>query len=124
MSGVIHLTPKWSESIMVDPRKEPLCVVRGDGAGGHSVTLALPVGRPYPLTFSISCRVGDPDGDFDDQGRCLAIRRWGLNRLGPGVWQVVPSVVEPSIGLHAYLVLCDVPEPAPFITTPPTEEKP
>lgn len=114
---VLHLTPKWSETIMVDPRREPLCCVRRD-PGGLGSTMSLPVAdRPHPIPLSFRCRVGEPDADFDDQGRCLAIRAWGLRRLGPGVWQVVPSLVEPSIGLHAYVVLCDVPEPAPFLNT-------
>ena len=112
---VLHLTPKWSETIMVDPRPEPLCVVRCDPGGVLSGTLTVPAqGRPYPIPFSFACQVGDPDADFDERGRCLAIRRWGLRRLGPGVWQVIPSLVEPRLGLHAYVVLCDVPEPAPF----------
>jgi hypothetical protein len=115
---VLHLTPKWTEAIMVDPRREPLCVVRRDPDGQINATLGLPVGRPYPMTLGLPCRVGDPDADFDEQGRCLSIRRWGLRRLGPGVWQVVPSVVENSYGLHAYVVLCDVPEPAPFLAPP------
>lgn len=115
---VLHLTPRWSETIMVDPRREPLCVVRRDPDGQLGGTLAIPVAdRPSPVMLGLPCRVGDPDGDFDERGRCLAIRRWGLRRLGPGVWQVVPSVVETSIGLHAYVVLCDVPEPAPFASS-------
>ncbi len=112
---VLHLTPKWSETIMADPRHEPLCVVRRD-PNGLSATLSLPAaGRPYPITMGFAVQVGDPDADFDARGRCLAIRRWGLRRLGPGVWQVVPSLVQETYGLHAYVVLCDVPEPAPFV---------
>lgn len=116
--AVLHLTPKWSDRIMTDPRREPLCTVRVDPGGAISGTLAFPAeGRPYPITLGLACRVGEPDADFDEQGRCLAIRRWGLRRLGPGVWQVVPSIVAPEYGLHAYVVLCDVPEPAPFAAT-------
>jgi hypothetical protein len=119
---VLHLTPKWSETIMVDPRREPLCVVRRD-VGGLGGTLSLPASnRPNPITLGFRCRVGDPGAVFDERGRCLSIREWGLRRLGPGVWQVVPSLVEPSVGLHAYVVLCDVPDPAPFATPTPTKE--
>jgi hypothetical protein len=127
--NVLHLTPKWSETIMVDPRREPLCCVRRDG-GGLGATLSLPAaGLPHPITLGLRCRVGDPDATFDAAGRCLTIREWGLRRLGPGTWQVIPSIVEPSYGLHAYVVLCEVPEPAPFAApthdgggTPPREE--
>jgi hypothetical protein len=39
--------------------------------------------------------------------------RYGLFKLGAGVWRVDPSLFVPR-ELHAFLVLCDVPEPAPF----------
>lgn len=111
-SAVLHLTPRWSETIMADPRAEHLCVVRRDPGGNLSMVLRVQT-QHGPVPLGISCQVGDPDADFDAQGRCLAIRRWGLRRLGPSVWQLVPSVVSGS--LHAYVVLCDVPDPAPFV---------
>ena len=121
MSGpVLHLAPKWSETIMVDPREEHLCCVRPDLTGGLSMTLRVQTGYG-PVPLGIACRVGDPDADFSPRGECLAIRRWGLRRLGPTVWQLVPSVVQGS--LHAYVVLCDVPEPAPFLPAVPGGER-
>lgn len=39
--------------------------------------------------------------------------RWSLVRLGPGVWDVEPSVVVPG-QFHGYITLVDVPEPAPW----------
>jgi hypothetical protein len=107
MLPVLMLTPKWSETIMVDPRPEPLCCVRPDPAGGHSAVLRVTRrdGRTETLGFPV--RVGTPVGEG------AAMKSWGLSRLGPGVWAVSPSIHQPGL-LHAYVVLCDVPEPAPF----------
>jgi hypothetical protein len=113
-SAVLHLTPKWSEHIMVDPRTEHLCKVTQAENGSLNMTLRLDTDRGQ-IPIGIDVRIGDPDGDFDPQGRCLAIRRWGLRRLGAGTWQLVPSVVHGPV--HAYVVLTEVPEPAPFAHT-------
>lgn len=96
---------------MVDPRAsvESLCVVRNES--GLNACLSLPVdGKPH--LFSFPCRVGDPDGEFDDYGGVISVRCWGLRKIGPRTWQVIPSIRTDVV--HAYLVLCDVPEPAPF----------
>lgn len=50
---------------------------------------------------------------------------WGVRRLGPGVWAVLPSLnIEGEGGYHGYVVMHDVPEPAPWtvaIATPANE---
>lgn len=120
--AVIMLTPRWSETIMVDPREEHLCVVRPNiGSDDISMTLRVQFAdRAIPL--GVPCRVGDPDGAFTPEGECLSIRKWGLRRLGPGTWLLGPSVVQGQ--LHAFVVLCDVPEPAPFAPRPTTDKEP
>ncbi len=39
--------------------------------------------------------------------------RFVLQRLGPTVWTLAPSLVVPG-ALHAYVTLVDVPDPAPW----------
>ena len=110
---IYHLAPKWSEQIMSDPRKDTiLCVVR-KGYRGLSGTLRIPFlvkGETKQIPISFDCWVGDKAIINQEGGNV-----WGLIRLGPGVWQVTPSIVSEDYGLHAYVVLCDVPEPAPFL---------
>lgn len=110
-----HLTPVWSDRVLSDPRREPLCSVQRE-AGRLVAMLALPTtlpdgspGRPYSLTFPV--RVGDPVVE-----ECGVMMAWGLRRLGPGTWAVAPSIDAPGV-VHAYVVLCEVPEPAPFEVT-------
>lgn len=112
---VHHLTPKWSEQVMVDPREdEILCVVRPSYKGDLSATIRLPMqggdGRVLQIPISFDCWVGNAAKQHADGSNV-----WGLVRLGAGVWQVTPSIVSEEYGLHAYVVLCDVPEPAPFL---------
>ena len=100
---------------MDDPRREPLCNVTpitegGVATGMWSVLLALPTDRAYPFTISFPARLGMMDGEMYKAG---AMRHWGLIKIGPGTWKVDPSIHQPNV-LHAYLVLCEVPEPAPW----------
>ena len=115
--NVRMLTPKWSETIMTDARAGPLCVVTR-GARGWTGVLRLPASKPdgsvVQVTLSFDVQQGAPDATFDAAGGCQSIRCWGLARLGPGVWAVAPSLVELRYGLHAFVVLCDVPEPPPW----------
>ena len=105
-----HLTPKWSTRIMEDPRKEPLCFASPQG-DKWSVLLALPTNGPYPLTVSFTAAPGPYKGEMYKEG---AMEHWGLIKIGPGTWKVDPSVQEDRYQLHAYIVLCEVPEPAPW----------
>jgi hypothetical protein len=41
------------------------------------------------------------------------ILRWGVTRLGPSVWAIEPSTVQEGL-LHAFIIMRDVPEPAPW----------
>jgi hypothetical protein len=116
---ILLLTPKWSTCIMEDPRKEPFCFASemnpaafGDGKTRvWSILLALPTDRPYPLTISFPAVNGPMKGKLYKQG---AMEYWGLRKIGPGTWAVDPSVQEDCYKVHAYVVLCEVPEPAPW----------
>lgn len=41
------------------------------------------------------------------------ILKWGVTQLGSTVWAIDPSTVQPGL-LHAFIVMRDVPEPAPW----------
>lgn len=110
---VILLTPRWSSDILADPRNIEELLFEFEAVGADWL-LTLPVeGQIY----SLPVREGEPEGTIVDIGP--GIKGWatldcyGLSKLGPGVWRVTPSLYVPD-ELHAYLVLCDVPEPAPF----------
>lgn len=111
---VYHIATKWSESIMTDPRNgEILCVVKPSYRGNLSATLRFPStkdGKEVQIPIGFDCWVGN-ESKKDEEGGNV----WGLIRLGPGVWQVTPSLVLAEYNFHAYVVLCDVPEPAPFL---------
>lgn len=110
---VYLLTPKWSESIGSDPRTEPLFVVRPDGKGKLGGTLRVPAEtgdrKSVNLMIGVPLNLAGPIGV--PGGRTVA---WGFRKLGPGTWVVEPSVVAPEYGLHAFIVVCEVPNPAPW----------
>lgn len=114
---ILHLTPKWSTRIMEDPRREPLCFV-SKTVSGWSAVLALPTGGQYPYTLGFPVRLGVMDGyqtDPEDISKGYVMKAWGLTKIGPGTWKVEPSISQAGV-LHAYVVLCEVPEPAPWET--------
>jgi hypothetical protein len=108
---VLLLTPKWSESPMDDKRREPLCFASKTLDGKWSVLLTLPSDQPYPHMVSFPAVNGPMDGKR--VGDSYVMKHWGLIKIGPRTWQVNPSIQQPGL-VHAYLVLCDVPEPAPW----------
>jgi hypothetical protein len=116
--GVALVTPKWCDSIMTSQMllPYPICKV----VPGH-IQKTLLLKLPNMPLLAIPCQLGDPDADYNSEGQCLTCRTWGLSRLGPGVWQLAPSIVVSYKELHAYIVMRDVPEPAPFV---PVLEKP
>lgn len=76
-------------------------VWRGDD-GVWQLAFAVQRGRGRRQRHFI---VVDPDGVRQD--------RWGLLKLGPGIWDVPESVfVEGQI--HAFITLTGVPDPAPW----------
>lgn len=116
MNQVLHLILSWTED-QSDPRPEHVAKIVRQPDGTLSLNLwlrgARPDGTPLPnrLSYTVPVQVGP--ADWPDPGNARSIRKWGLERIGPGVWVVSPSVWEPG-SFHAYVVLRDVPEPAPF----------
>lgn len=105
------LTARFSTAIMTDPRMEALCAF--EQAGPDWVLLLRIDGE----LFELPVHDGEPEGEFVDLAPGMRswgpMRYYGLARLGPGVWRLDPSLYVPG-GLHAFIVLCDVPDPAPF----------
>jgi hypothetical protein len=99
---VLHLVADWMPEGNV-------AEYHGDGivAALWGSTLAVSVGGNL---FSFAAKPGPA---LVKDPATMAMEHWGLERLGPGVWAVQPSVVVPG-AIHAYIVLRGVPEPAPF----------
>ncbi len=102
------LTPEWSNTLLVDPRPHVLlCSVQPE-KGGFVCLLRIPA-KPQTLLLSVPVREGTPIGDATSPHGMIA---WGMRRLGPGVWALSPSIKQ--TGLHAFVILCNVPEPPPW----------
>jgi hypothetical protein len=110
------LTARFSSVIITDPRPETLCGFEQEGAD-WLLRLRIQVSEHRCELFELPVHDGEPEGEFVDVAPGVrswgAMRYYGLARLGPGVWRLDPSLYVPG-GLHAFIVLCDVPDPAPF----------
>jgi len=108
---VFLLTPRWSPVILVDPTTEDLCFVAKEGDGRNPGGWMLYV-RAFIedelAAFSVPVKSNmyelRPDGSMEI---------FGLRQLGPGTWRVAPSVNIPG-QIHAFVILCGVPDPAPW----------
>lgn len=86
----------------------PSIQVRGDNLVGglYKGDLGLLLGPTFP-PICIPVRAGEPeihDGDLD----C-----YGIEQICTGVWALTPSLNIPEL-IHAFVVLYDVPIPAPW----------
>lgn len=110
---VSRLILSWSDRPMDDPRPGLVCrVVRNSGGLSLLLTQRLP-DRPNRLSVAVPVRVGPPIVPGGEQeGAGYEVTAFGLERIGPGVWALSPSLVIGN--LHAWVMLCDVPEPAPW----------
>src|ERR1051325_7728358 len=107
----ILLTPRYSANLMTDPRDEPLVGIGQDGDGWF-VVLRLD-GIPFPIPVHAGEPVGEAVEVAPQVMAWTHMEKYGLEQLGPGVWKMEPSFFIPG-ALHVFLVLRDVPEPAPF----------
>jgi hypothetical protein len=100
-----HLTPVWSDIIHFDGRAGlcDLCNI-----GMQEGELVAWVRRPQGLPFPFPVHVGEPV--LNDDG---SMRTFEIRRIGPGTWVLNPSLHVPEV-FHAYIVFCEVPEPAPW----------
>jgi len=110
--GIAHITPPWSDTPIVDTRDyvakvQPRSALVG---GGLELLLVFTSDQNRRIPFGFSIVDGEPVyvGDPKD-GKMVS---WGMRRLGPTVWMVSPSIIIP--GLHAFVTIVEVPEPAPW----------
>ena len=110
---VMLLCPRFSKNVMTDPREDWLYSFGSDGQGGWTLLFRFRPDEVIPIPI---CE-GDPQGELLEVEPGVRIwgemERYGLTKLGSGVWRMDPSLWVPG-ELHAFLVLCDVPDPAPF----------
>lgn len=115
---VIHLVLPWADTF-TDPRPGHVAKIIKQLDGKLDLNLWLkavgPDGVPKPnrLAFSVPVCVGPARSAPPTPGVPYNVEAFGLEHIGPGVWVVSPSVWVPG-AFHAYVVLRDVPEPAPF----------
>jgi hypothetical protein len=103
---VFLLTPRWSPVILVDPTTEDLCFVAKEKAGWMLYVRAFIEDELAAFSVPVKRSVYE----LNDDGS-MAV--FGLSQLGPGTWRVVPSVNIPG-QIHAFVILCGVPDPAPW----------
>lgn len=121
---VVHLVVPWAE-LSSDPRPVHVAKIVRQPDGRLDLNLWLrgvrPDGTPKPFRshFVVPVRVGPPKSAPETPGVPYAVEAFGLTRIGIGVWVVAPSVWVPGT-FHAYVVVYDVPVPAPFLTAETT----
>jgi hypothetical protein len=113
---VLHLSPTWSEFINVDPRNEPLCVVRPHDENGETVLSGCLRATIAGQSVNVSFPVKPVQREEFEKNLDGSMHRFGMMKIGPGTWKVIPSLNVPRV-LHAFVVLCNVPEPAPWEAT-------
>ena len=109
---VRHLIAQWTDKIMGSPISPSAAIVDD----GKTLLIGLLDQDSRQHLFSFPCQVGPhlPD-TYRKQGD--KIESWGLRQLGPGVWNVEPSILVDN-SFHAFVTIIGVPEPAPFVPTP------
>lgn len=114
---VLHLTPEWSDFVHVDPKDEPLCNVRpkDDDQGQPVWEVLIRAHDEQRGVFFFSFPVQPVIEDEFEQNPDGSMRLFGIRKIGPRTWKVIPSVNMPQI-VHAFVVLCNVPEPPPWET--------
>ena len=97
--GVEHFIVPYSETPLTDRR--PTVAGVSDGPAGTTLVLRDQNGNVFSVPLGRRVEVGT---------------RWELQRLGAGVWTVLPAVKvtgRPSV----FITLTDCPEPAPWAAT-------
>lgn len=114
---VLHVWPRYTKNALDDPRDELLW-----GWLGPCSEIVLRLGR-FPLHFN--AKVGAPEFEpspapsllwtpnASQQHAAPKMKHWGLTKLDARTWAVSPSIHLPG-AFHGYVVLCEVPEPAPW----------
>lgn len=111
---VHDIVAHWSESLMNDARQVHTCTVQLGPNGLYDLIFAILLGNGQRQMFALPIIVGVPEVKSSMIiGSAPTIVRWGIARLGPGVWKPTPSFLHPNI--HCFLTLVGVPEPAPFL---------
>jgi hypothetical protein len=118
---IIQLTPTWTKHILTDPRPDLLFgnelvpeAFEFDVPNSCIAVLRISTLREEDGVFGdvemvpFLIRPGQPELHADG-----SVKIFGSRKIGPGTWVVTPSLNVPEM-IHAFLVLCGVPEPAPW----------
>jgi hypothetical protein len=98
---VLQLVAKWTDLDIREFHGEEVLA----GWMGRQVVVNIG-GAVVPITAVVGPGVvADPE--------TMTMESFGLEKLGPGVWAIDPAIHRKG-GLHAYILLVEVPDPAPF----------
>lgn len=111
--GVSHLLVQWDAAAMAVRSGGPVGVISWPDAsrGGSPVWylfLNLPMSDGARLPITIGVNPGGPC-----IGPTERPERYGVRRLGSGVWTLEPTLVVPDV-MHAFVTITNVPDPAPW----------
>lgn len=100
---VMRWNARWTDASIAKAHETTDDLVAG-WWGESGLTLNLG-GMLVRIPFVVGEPVYDKDG---------SLKKWGLEQLGPGVWDIAPSYIQPD-RFHAYIVLTGVPDIPPWI---------
>lgn len=100
---VCQIFVRYRQDLVLDDIGDELICGMADG----ELVLALgPDFLPYPLPIEAGA------GRYDERG----IEAYGIELVTKGVWSIAPSFFVPGV-IHAFIVVYDVPDPAPWERT-------
>jgi hypothetical protein len=110
---VILVTPvyRMERYTNVLQNEEAICWVTKNDEYICTVSFTL-YGELKDNTLQIEFPVKNGQMDLVREGYGYKIKAYGLTKIGPGTWKVEPRIEQNPI--HAHVVLCNVPEPAPW----------
>jgi hypothetical protein len=106
---VAHLRAEWRAAALAERTGPTVAQVVPAASHLDTPTLLLNIALPRGGRMCVSVRVV-PEGPHIGE-RELPVA-WGMERLGPGVWTLDPSIIVGDV--HAFVTLVGVPEPAPW----------
>jgi hypothetical protein len=114
MDGIAHLKIRWCESISDNSFPGSLAAKVVKDPNGFTLLLkvrAFHQEKNKEVVLFFNNPVDPTNSQWS--GPREKPTAWGMERLGPGVWSLEPSLVIPGL-LHAFITLVDVPEPPPW----------
>lgn len=97
---VCQIFVRWQQNLPAYRGTDLACGL----VNGNAALILTPAFRPLVLPLSAG------DAEIGERGELV---RFGAKAVTPGVWALDPSFNDPGF-VHAFIVLYDVPSPAPW----------